>query len=632
MEVGHYHFSVSVGQRRDGGRIDASAKFQYIARLGEYSNLNARRNRQRLGGAAGEVLLHSASSNLPAWAAGDALKFWQASQEFERSNGTQYREFEASLPRGLSVDQQKELINGFVSEHFFSHALSLAIHQKVQSDDLSAEHVHIQISERVLDGIDRPPELFFRRFNQKNPSAGGCKKDSMGTQERLAAFRASWARHCNQALEDAGLNVRVDHRAYRDRGIDLEPEKKLAGKTRRKLNVAQKAEILEARQARREYVHATVAALAQIKEETMDTLKKCGNNSTPPDSTQKATEKNYAHIKIMCNKLPEPPEPAGNTLKNINLMYSTTTPAAGQQDQLHQQLIDLQARVQQLTQNPDSQEAAALAEDLQEIAWQIKEKEKEKQQQSNHSKEVPPDLELIKAMIEGVRVMINAVLRLFGVKELDPFFPISERSGGTTQQVSVSAPGRSVFEIEDEITASKKNCAELRVQLNRAGTRKPRTPQVITYQLFDEALAADPINKKLGAQWDALGGKFEVALDHEKRLKQKWEESNPVTRKLFKLDERLDAAERAATRISWQQQAVGAKQAEHKNALRQEKGQQIMREADRLAAIEAEPEKLKQQLRDQINTKLKKIEALKLELEEAEQRQAQRLEQDIEAR
>jgi hypothetical protein len=253
--LGHYHFRVSVGDRNGGGRIDAHLKYQYNFRTGRYQDLNRQRN-ARAGN--DETLLYSQSGNLPSWASEAAETFWRASHEFERKNGTQYREFEASLPRGLSLTEQIGLVQSFVSAHFSRHPFSLAIHSKRQSDGLPAAHVHIQISERLSDGIERAADRFFKRYNANNPVAGGCKKDSMGTRDRLHSFRQSWAEHCNKSLEAVGRLERVDHRSYKDRQIDLQPEKKMAGKKARTLSEADLARINESRSARRSYIEALV--------------------------------------------------------------------------------------------------------------------------------------------------------------------------------------------------------------------------------------------------------------------------------------------------------------------------------------------------------------------------------------
>jgi hypothetical protein len=85
-------------------------------------------------------------------------------------------------------------------------------------------------SDRQLDGIERGPEQFFKRYNSKNPERGGSKKASYGANKEEAALtyegiRERWATVQNQALEHAGVEARVDHRSLAAQGIlDREPE------------------------------------------------------------------------------------------------------------------------------------------------------------------------------------------------------------------------------------------------------------------------------------------------------------------------------------------------------------------------------------------------------------------------
>ena len=82
-------------------------------------------------------------------------------------------------------------------------------------------------SERTLDGIDRAPAQFFKRYNAKQPDQGGCRKDSAGTAERLQATRALWATVQNAHLARCGHSARVDHRSLAEQGIDRIPEQHL---------------------------------------------------------------------------------------------------------------------------------------------------------------------------------------------------------------------------------------------------------------------------------------------------------------------------------------------------------------------------------------------------------------------
>ncbi len=599
-----YHLSVKVGAR---GK--AAPHAEYISRSGKYSAHSKKKY---------EDIDCTEFGNLPSWA-NCPTAFWSAADELERENGYTYREFEFALPRELSVEQRRQLVRDFVQQEIGDkHAYQWAIHTPPSSLEGGEQpHCHLMFSERTHDGIERDPSQYFRRANKKNPQKGGCAKSTQFTggktkkdaAQAIDSLRKRWAELQNTHLELLGHVGRVDHRSFKARGIDMSAEKRVGPQKR--LSNTERRGLCEARQARREYLRAASAATSmtdKIKEQKIKpTLNYIENNSAQADFAQKSVENNYSHIKIM---------------------YSATTPAASQPEALRQQLLDMQGRAQELIDKPEPKAANTLAQDLQKIAWQIESEEKQSEAES-----APCNFDLIKGLAEGVRLMVNSVLRLFSAKEIDPFFPSENKKGGTTtERVSVSVQGRSVFQVEEDIEASKKTFTELRSRLNRAGSRKPRTPREIAYHLFDEALAADPTNKKLGAQWEALSNKFEVALDHEKRLKEKIEESNPLTRKLLKLDEKLDAAGKAATIIAWQRQAIEAKQTENKISLGQEKGPQIMEEAERIAALEAEPEKLKRELRDRINAELKKIEALRHEREKAEQRQAELLEQEPEVR
>jgi hypothetical protein len=56
-----------------------------------------------------------------------------------------------------------------------------AIHVPREDDqEHSHPHAHILYCDRIPDEHERPPEIFFRRFNPAAPELGGCKKDSGG--------------------------------------------------------------------------------------------------------------------------------------------------------------------------------------------------------------------------------------------------------------------------------------------------------------------------------------------------------------------------------------------------------------------------------------------------------------------
>jgi len=170
--------------------------------------------------------------------------FWEASDEFERANGTAYRELEVSLPRELPLAQQVELARQLAREACGDrHAFSFAIHHAKSSDGGLNPHVHLQFSERVDDGIERDRQHYFKRANKKEPEKGGCVKDrswqasKRGRQkvaessECLLEIRQSWETMCNKALAAFGSDARIDHRSNEARGIETAPQHKVGAKS-----------------------------------------------------------------------------------------------------------------------------------------------------------------------------------------------------------------------------------------------------------------------------------------------------------------------------------------------------------------------------------------------------------------
>ena len=211
-----YHLSVKVGAK---GKALPHAN--YIAREGGY------KTRQ------GEKLEATEHGNMPEWAKENPSLFWQCADQYERKNGSTYREFEIALPRELSPEQRIELIEDFIDQEIGTkYPYQLAIHNPKAMDGLEQPHAHLMFNERLQDGIERDPPQYFKRYNSKAPEKGGAKKDNTGKdyqtrQDEIKDLRQRWEDLSNQHLERAGLDTRIDMRSYKDQGIEKAPEKKL---------------------------------------------------------------------------------------------------------------------------------------------------------------------------------------------------------------------------------------------------------------------------------------------------------------------------------------------------------------------------------------------------------------------
>ena len=172
--------------------------------------------------------------NMPAWAEHDPKIFWQMADLHERKNGSTYREHIITLPRELNESQRLSLVQDWIKQELGEkYAYSFAIHNPIAMDGKEQPHCHLMFSERLLDGIERDPEQFFKRYNSKDPSKGGAKKDNTGLMDSVRKTlikeqRNRWEQLCNKHLAKAYEYVpepppEIDMRNWKAKGLDQKP-------------------------------------------------------------------------------------------------------------------------------------------------------------------------------------------------------------------------------------------------------------------------------------------------------------------------------------------------------------------------------------------------------------------------
>ena len=181
-----------------------------------------------------EKLEHIQHGNMPAWAEHDPKIFWQMADLHERKNGSTYREHIISLPRELNESQRLSLVQDWIKQEIGEkYAYSFAIHNPVAMDGKEQPHCHLMFSERLLDGIDRDPEQFFKRYNSKDPSKGGAKKDNTGLMDSVRKTlikeqRNRWEVLCNEHLAKAYEYIpepppEINMRNWKEKGLNQKP-------------------------------------------------------------------------------------------------------------------------------------------------------------------------------------------------------------------------------------------------------------------------------------------------------------------------------------------------------------------------------------------------------------------------
>ncbi|ALV74970.1 MobQ family relaxase [Acinetobacter johnsonii] len=132
-----------------------------------------------------------------------------------KANARLAKEYTCALPHELTHKERIKIVDDFCRDFVKKHnvIVDACIHAPHDHDDETDNknyHVHIMFTTRL---VNEKGELGKkqRTFNDDGPK---ILKDS----------RATFAHVVNTALENAGLEERIDHRSYKDQGLDfLEP-------------------------------------------------------------------------------------------------------------------------------------------------------------------------------------------------------------------------------------------------------------------------------------------------------------------------------------------------------------------------------------------------------------------------
>jgi hypothetical protein len=209
----HYHVSFRSGSRATGAC--ARSAYCYIAREQPFHEPEL------------DPAVHVESGHLPAWAHDDAREYWDAADLYERENGRLFLAADFALPRDLELSQQIELARGFVHELTDPEQLpyTFSIHAGEDRDGREHNpHVHVMISERRNDGLERTREQWFRRANREHPERGGAPKSrAFHGRAWVEHARERLADRINERLRTLGREEGVDHRSYERQGLAREP-------------------------------------------------------------------------------------------------------------------------------------------------------------------------------------------------------------------------------------------------------------------------------------------------------------------------------------------------------------------------------------------------------------------------
>jgi len=131
----------------------------------------------------------------------------------KRIDARVWRECEFALHRELTEEQNKTLAREFVQDQICGRGMGAQLNFHFDVDEETGEykpHCHVTATTRRLvnEGLDIKKELDWDK------------------KSFLFELREQWANYSNFFLKLFGHDIRIDHRSYKERGIEMEPQPK----------------------------------------------------------------------------------------------------------------------------------------------------------------------------------------------------------------------------------------------------------------------------------------------------------------------------------------------------------------------------------------------------------------------
>ena len=156
-------------------------------------------------------------------------QLWNAAESREnRKNARTAREYEVALPAELNKEQHIALVKDFAAMLCDRHKIvvDFAIHAPDKEGDKRNHHAHLICTTREASRSEGGAIILGQKtsieLSNKKRKEIGIESE---TKDELKQIRAQWASLANKHLGQAGQTARIDHRSYKERGIDLPPTK-----------------------------------------------------------------------------------------------------------------------------------------------------------------------------------------------------------------------------------------------------------------------------------------------------------------------------------------------------------------------------------------------------------------------
>ena len=216
-----FRMEISSVARAVGRRATAAAAYRSGERIrdertGELFNYARRRDVLHT-----EILLPSPfEGEHVAWAR-SRERLWNTAERAEkRHNSRVAREYQVTLPAELNAVRRVALARAFAGEiaDRYKVAVDLAVHEPPADGDPRNFHAHLLTTTREVTpaGLGAKAGIDMDQRERRRRGLPDHRQEYLSLRER-------WATLTNDALREANIDARIDHRSLAAQGIDREP-------------------------------------------------------------------------------------------------------------------------------------------------------------------------------------------------------------------------------------------------------------------------------------------------------------------------------------------------------------------------------------------------------------------------
>ena len=227
--VALYHLSVKPVSRSGGRSAVATAAYRSAEELHDERQGVVHDYTRKQGVDARLLLMADSAGALLAmegagWTA-ERERLWNAAEAAERRKDARVgREYEVALPCELDREGRRELVHAFAGElvERYGVAVDAAIHAPGREGDARNWHAHVLATTRQAT-----PEGMGEKAAIELSDTARAKQGLGKAADEIEGVRTLWGGLVNQALEQARVSARVDHRSYARQGMGRVAEQHL---------------------------------------------------------------------------------------------------------------------------------------------------------------------------------------------------------------------------------------------------------------------------------------------------------------------------------------------------------------------------------------------------------------------